>query len=471
MAFIIPNATVTGSGQRFVNVNQAEPDSLDIEALGLRSNWVRSGGAVSISTGVLSVASGVAVIGGTPYPFNALSPQPTVALAINARFDLVVVRRTGSTAAVKVLPGLESATNPVLPQSRSTLENDNDFDSNSHFDPATDALLAAIYVTSATPTTENIVDKRVLDPRPVTRTDSAAPTNSPKDVVGDVVVHDEDVYVKINSTTWDTLVKSSDAVGFPVGSMFAWASNNSPNPIDKTLYLLCDGSEVSQTTYPDLFAVIGNSFGSAGAGLFRLPSLTDSRFIAGSTTVGGTGGADSVTLSTAQIPTHKHDVSVAAHSTLEHNSTDRTALDGSKATFTAKPEQAHTHAIAKHSHTGALVYRPYDTHNGFHAANNTDSTHYSGSTVDAFHIDALDVNEGNTNPWSSETDATEASRKTAFMDSSPVITGSGSSHQHLLDINHHTISAHSVTESNVGSGASIDIRPKFLNMRWFIRAA
>lgn len=54
----------------------------------------------------------------------------------------------------------------------------------------------------------------------------------------------------------------------PVGSVIPYGSNTSP-----TGFLLCDGSEVSKEDYPDLYAVIGDSFGSATDGKFKLPDL------------------------------------------------------------------------------------------------------------------------------------------------------------------------------------------------------
>lgn len=36
-------------------------------------------------------------------------------------------------------------------------------------------------------------------------------------------------------------------------------------------FLPCDGSEVSQVTYADLYAILGGIFGSAAPGMFKLP--------------------------------------------------------------------------------------------------------------------------------------------------------------------------------------------------------
>ncbi len=59
--------------------------------------------------------------------------------------------------------------------------------------------------------------------------------------------------------------------GDPPGTVIAYAgvlSNGSQAPAG---WLLCDGSQVSQTTYPQLFAAIGNTYGTASSGSFRLP--------------------------------------------------------------------------------------------------------------------------------------------------------------------------------------------------------
>lgn len=46
-------------------------------------------------------------------------------------------------------------------------------------------------------------------------------------------------------------------------------------------FLLCNHSSVSSITYPALYAIIGTSYGSAGAGTFRTPNMTTSTQIAG----------------------------------------------------------------------------------------------------------------------------------------------------------------------------------------------
>ena len=67
----------------------------------------------------------------------------------------------------------------------------------------------------------------------------------------------------------------------PIGTIFAFAGSEIPNG-----YLPCNGSAISRTTYADLFAVIGTTYGTGdGSTTFNLPNLTD-KFIQGSDTVG-----------------------------------------------------------------------------------------------------------------------------------------------------------------------------------------
>ena len=67
----------------------------------------------------------------------------------------------------------------------------------------------------------------------------------------------------------------------PIGAVFAFAGESAPYG-----YLTCNGAAVSRTTYKDLFAVIGTTYGTGdGSTTFNLPNLID-KFIEGSSTVG-----------------------------------------------------------------------------------------------------------------------------------------------------------------------------------------
>lgn len=78
-----------------------------------------------------------------------------------------------------------------------------------------------------------------------------------------------------NSTKNVRVHDGSTAGGFeivPSGSIFPFGGASAPN----AAWLLCDGSNVSRTTYARLFAVIGTAYGTGdGSSTFGLPDLRD----------------------------------------------------------------------------------------------------------------------------------------------------------------------------------------------------
>lgn len=97
---------------------------------------------------------------------------------------------------------------------------------------------------------------------------------------------------------WDSIQKSNDEKAgwlytahndlldllktlIPTGCVQAFAGATTPQG-----WLLCDGSAVSRTDYADLYAVIGDTYGSGdGSTTFNLPNLVD-KFVEGSATSG-----------------------------------------------------------------------------------------------------------------------------------------------------------------------------------------
>ncbi|MCB0383590.1 MAG: tail fiber protein [Psychroserpens sp.] len=69
-----------------------------------------------------------------------------------------------------------------------------------------------------------------------------------------------------DGTTWDRILKQSKDL-VPVGAIFSFPIDTPP-----TGYLVCDGSAVSRTTYANLFALIGTTYGAGdGSTTFNLP--------------------------------------------------------------------------------------------------------------------------------------------------------------------------------------------------------
>jgi len=93
------------------------------------------------------------------------------------------------------------------------------------------------------------------------------------------------------------------------GMIAAWSGTLGNIPAS---WLLCDGASIATATYPDLFTAIGYVYGGAGAN-FNTPDLVN-YFIRGQNTqTAATGGADSLTLTEAQMPQHTHVVTDPGH--------------------------------------------------------------------------------------------------------------------------------------------------------------
>lgn len=141
----------------------------------------------------------------------------------------------------------------------------------------------------------------------------------------------------IQGTPYVALYNNSDAAwylqGFfgnpynvPVGASIEFWGSTAPN----SSFVIPAGQAISRTTYSVLFGIISTTYGAGdGSTTFNLPNpagrvvvqkessatlLTSSYFGGNSTTLGATGGSESNTLTTAQLPAHNHAVSDPGHS-------------------------------------------------------------------------------------------------------------------------------------------------------------
>lgn len=90
-----------------------------------------------------------------------------------------------------------------------------------------------------------------------------------------------------------------------VGEIRGFAGSTAPSG-----WLLCQGQMLNAADHPALFAVIGNAYGGDGTTTFALPD-SRGRVMRGATsgtgnTLGSSGGADSITLASNQMPSHTH---------------------------------------------------------------------------------------------------------------------------------------------------------------------
>jgi len=105
--------------------------------------------------------------------------------------------------------------------------------------------------------------------------------------------------------------------GIPTATIVPWSDSSVPSG-----FLECNGAAVSRTTYADLFAIVGTTYGAGdGSSTFNVPDLQDNVPVGKSNNkaLASTGGANTVTstgnvggstanatLSTAQLASHSH---------------------------------------------------------------------------------------------------------------------------------------------------------------------
>jgi len=122
-----------------------------------------------------------------------------------------------------------------------------------------------------------------------------------------------------NNTELMTPLRVKQAAATPTGVILPFGGTTAP-----TDFLLCYGQSISTSTYADLFSTIGYTYGGSGSS-FNVPDLRG-RVVAGQDdmggssanrltgqtgglngdTLGGTGGAETHTLTEAQMAAHRH---------------------------------------------------------------------------------------------------------------------------------------------------------------------
>lgn len=124
-------------------------------------------------------------------------------------------------------------------------------------------------------------------------------------------VSNSDGKIGVTNTSGDVELSYTgpDPVSAPTGSMVMWCGSSADLPDG---WALCNGAQIdstSDTTFADLFAVIGTAFGGSGAASFNLPDMRGNVPVGVnglSPDLGGTGGASSHMLAGDEIPRHKH---------------------------------------------------------------------------------------------------------------------------------------------------------------------
>lgn len=122
-------------------------------------------------------------------------------------------------------------------------------------------------------------------------------------------------------TLWNRSGGASGGATTPTGATIEYAGTSASGPSGGP-WLPCDGSAVSRSQYASLFAELGVTWGAGdGSQTFNVPDFRGRvlRGLDGMHAVGAYGGADSVTLTIPQLPSHTHAIDDPGH---HHTYTD-----------------------------------------------------------------------------------------------------------------------------------------------------
>lgn len=484
MPYIVPNATDIGS--IYNDLNQAEPDALDFQILGDRSTGVLTGGQVSalpVASTSVSVTEGYVALKGVVYPLykggalvtiSSILALPSI-VSNNKRFDLVVARLTNNNMELTVLTGQESETNPTYPASPSRLAVIPPV-ATQYFNPETDVILAAVFrnginlVTSA-----HVVDKRVN----VLSTTMIRGIRIPANVFGNdgdfyyrlpTASNESSIWVKREGVWSEVVLGGASGYVTPVGAMVVWPSPADP---DTEYWKECNGQSLVKENYPELYALLGTTYGDETPTTFVIPDMR-SKFVRGSSTIGTSGGSDSVTIGTTNLPAHSHFIGDHVHGIGNH--THSVSIQNNTVTTSTAGGHQHTGdswgrgnvVLAGGSQDGGTFYVAPLSHepNPGYAA----GVHYNYG--------------GSGNPGGSSTPGpgliVRRASSTAPYNRDDDRTGPAGEHNHTIVLNlvgtanastESTTASSTITDTGItGSGAPLNTIPAYVGMRWFIRA-
>lgn len=112
----------------------------------------------------------------------------------------------------------------------------------------------------------------------------------------------------VNSLTTQIITNNPTAIidGLPVGTVLEWTDDAVPT----AKWLFAQGQAISRTTYSSYFSLVGTTWGVGdGSTTFNIIDRRE-KFgigVGGSKTLASTGGAETHTIASANLPTHTHD--------------------------------------------------------------------------------------------------------------------------------------------------------------------
>jgi len=317
--FVDGGADVQGHYQKGIRYKSTGDTVLVTDATTgeVRKRAASSFGYISTASNGLTKSGSNVKMGGPLVENTTISGASTYALTMDSMYTLTAkARRTSGTGASDLFLSSALGVNTKL----------------THFDPASPASVSGLYLDYHAGNSYIISDASNGLSRVTQYLDAGAYNTRIQSYNGDfsqsksINVYPDRIEMRnlpksasdsVALMVYDTInktVKYQSPNLFPVsaftGEMKIIAVATTP-----VGWLTCDGSAVSRTTYAGLFSVIGTAFGVGdGSATFNLPDMRD-RFPVGAGTtyaVGATGGAATVTLSSGNLPSHTHTVSIPA---------------------------------------------------------------------------------------------------------------------------------------------------------------
>lgn len=212
----------------------------------------------------------------------------------------------------------------------------------------------------------------------------------------------------------------------PVGSIITYAGETSPDG-----WLLCDGNQISRTTYARLFNVIGTRYGSpSSSDVFCLPDLRD-RIPIGKpvgSVIGDIGGRNTMSLTATELPAHTHTGTTGEGGQHTH-------------TITVDDGGQHSHGISDPGHNHWLQTVNDDFNN-------------SGGAGPSFAADSA-----GTMNWPN----------VAQPSTTGITINSGGLHSHTASAANSSTHAHTFTTDSTGAGESFSIQNKYIVLNYIIK--
>ena len=264
--------------------------------------------------------------------------------------------------------------------------------------------------------------------------------------------------------------------GIPTGSIIPFAANTPPSG-----WLNCDGSAVSRSTYAALFNLIGEMYGSGdGSTTFNLPNL-QKRFPVGVGNgygLGKTGGEETHTLTTEEMPEHTHNQKAHGHTGTG------SASEAGNHTHTASSASAgaHTHALTinsggSHTHSASTGSGGTHRHNflwgtngptegdnimvGWPGGNSSNSWTNGGNIIadSGSHTHTVSVGSAGSHNHS-------GTANSAGGHSHTITVASAGAHTHAISI---TISETTAENENTGGGQAHNNMPPYIALNYIIK--